>query len=533
MPNTLLEVSEKQYIKSLLTEAAMLFKTEHGCYPTLTEFTEIANEFQTIISYGMGVHFGVLNESAGSPFRIPNITETSEDEITSKDISLITEKIIKNCAVVLAEQVQPVVAGVEKGVAAAARAVEKATQKISELKIVAEKEGRQVSTSEIQSAHTKAADEIAQQIRDTPASARSADDIAWLARHERGLRSEPTPPSPLKTGIETATRAAKKTAMDLLKKPLSTFIAAAKLQLGAAEAKPGVEYSPTPRPPASIEAPSRTPELPKSDIPKIEITQKPAAPAAPATKSVKQTVQDIVSPKAPKAPEAGAPPAGIAAPEETKTPDLVTGKTTASPQNTAKDAAKDAAKDVAKDAAKAADQTVDQTADKITDTARAKATAVATAAAVAAAAATTGKSDGSSGKSKSKVKPGKARPQIPDFFTSGASPSLPQSVYKDQLAVGERYAAKKRIGAFDPFLRRWMTQQIMVSEGKLSPKESLQRRLKKQKYKVSYLQDGKKVDVFASSIRGVRRVVYGKKQYRVFSSTGSDVTGYFKKMLGS
>ena len=71
-----------------------------------------------------------------------------------------------------------------------------------------------------------------------------------------------------------------------------------------------------------------------------------------------------------------------------------------------------------------------------------------------------------------------------------------------------------------------------LTEGKLSSKESLHRRLQKQKYKVVYVQDGRKVEVFAQSIRGVRRVVYGKKQYRVYSSTGSDITGYFKKMLG-
>jgi hypothetical protein len=100
------------------------------------------------------------------------------------------------------------------------------------------------------------------------------------------------------------------------------------------------------------------------------------------------------------------------------------------------------------------------------------------------------------------------------------------------FAPGERFAARKRVGSYDPFQRRFVTQQVVVSEGKLTPKESLQRKLKKQRYKISYIQDGKKVDVFASSIRGVRRVVFGKKQYRVYNSTGSDVTGYFKKLLG-
>ena len=83
----------------------------------------------------------------------------------------------------------------------------------------------------------------------------------------------------------------------------------------------------------------------------------------------------------------------------------------------------------------------------------------------------------------------------------------------------------------------WITQKTsqgssVINEAKLAPKESLQRKVNKQRYKVSYVQDGKKVEVFASSIRGVRRVVYGKKQYRVHNSTGSDVTGYFKKLLG-
>ena len=105
-------------------------------------------------------------------------------------------------------------------------------------------------------------------------------------------------------------------------------------------------------------------------------------------------------------------------------------------------------------------------------------------------------------------------------------------VEPDIIAAGERISAKKRLGNYDPFRRRFTTQQVVVSEGKLTPKESLQRKLKKQRYKISYIQDGKKVDVFASSIRGVRRVVFGKKQYRVYNSTGSDVTGYFKKLLG-
>ena len=100
-----------------------------------------------------------------------------------------------------------------------------------------------------------------------------------------------------------------------------------------------------------------------------------------------------------------------------------------------------------------------------------------------------------------------------------------------EYAPGERFSLRARRATFDPFMRRFMTRVELVSEGKLSPKESLQRKLKKQRYKIAYVQDGKKVEVFATSIRGVRRVVYGKKQFRVYNTSGSDVTGYFKKLL--
>jgi hypothetical protein len=95
----------------------------------------------------------------------------------------------------------------------------------------------------------------------------------------------------------------------------------------------------------------------------------------------------------------------------------------------------------------------------------------------------------------------------------------------------ERLPVTIKLPNYDYMNNRWYDYATRLNEGKLTPKESLQRKLKKQRYKVSYVQDGKKVEVFASSIRGVRRVVYGKKQYRIHNSTGSDVTGYFKKLL--
>jgi len=109
---------------------------------------------------------------------------------------------------------------------------------------------------------------------------------------------------------------------------------------------------------------------------------------------------------------------------------------------------------------------------------------------------------------------------------------------REEIAGNETLVASAKTPQFDWYRNQWYTMptrimsSTIINEGKLTPKESLQRKLKKQRYKVSYVQDGKKVEVFASSIRGVRRVVYGKKQYKVHNSTGSDVTGYFKKLLG-
>ena len=103
---------------------------------------------------------------------------------------------------------------------------------------------------------------------------------------------------------------------------------------------------------------------------------------------------------------------------------------------------------------------------------------------------------------------------------------------KFPTAEMERLPIWKRAAFLDPTTRRAVTRKTQITENKLSPQESLRRKTQKQKYKVVYVQDGKKVEVFASSIRGVRRIVYGRKQYRVHNSTGSDVTGYFKKLLG-
>jgi len=106
----------------------------------------------------------------------------------------------------------------------------------------------------------------------------------------------------------------------------------------------------------------------------------------------------------------------------------------------------------------------------------------------------------------------------------------------DNLAPMELLSAKARRSFMDPrSFGKYYTVEVPVTtsikENVLSPRESTQRKLKKQKYKVVYIQDGKKIEVFASSIRGIRRIIYGKKQYRIFNSSGSDMTGYFKKLI--
>ena len=122
--------------------------------------------------------------------------------------------------------------------------------------------------------------------------------------------------------------------------------------------------------------------------------------------------------------------------------------------------------------------------------------------------------------------------------TDKITPSKYFDPTREEIAGNETLVASAKTPQFDWYRNQWYTMptrimsSTIINEGKLTPKESLQRKLKKQRYKVSYVQDGKKVEVFASSIRGVRRVVYGKKQYKVHNSTGSDVTGYFKKLLG-
>jgi len=83
---------------------------------------------------------------------------------------------------------------------------------------------------------------------------------------------------------------------------------------------------------------------------------------------------------------------------------------------------------------------------------------------------------------------------------------------------------------------KYMAQTVGLQEsrsGTLNTKSALQARAKKQRYKVTVVENGKKLEVFATSIRGIRRVVYGKKNFRVHDSKGADITNYFKRLMSS
>ena len=83
---------------------------------------------------------------------------------------------------------------------------------------------------------------------------------------------------------------------------------------------------------------------------------------------------------------------------------------------------------------------------------------------------------------------------------------------------------------------RSIAQTVGLQEsrsGTLNTKSALQARAKKQRYKVTVMENGKKLEVFATSIRGIRRVVYGKKNFRVHDGKGADITNYFKRLMSS
>ena len=138
-------------------------------------------------------------------------------------------------------------------------------------------------------------------------------------------------------------------------------------------------------------------------------------------------------------------------------------------------------------------------------------------------------------------------PRVPPLTLKKSSiSSVPsQSVLdntKDEFAPGERWGALVASGEIqtNPMTGQRMStgtdyvRSLQESHsGKLNTKSAIQSRVKKQQYKITVTENSKKLEIFASSIRGIRRAVYGKKNYRVFDSKGSDITNYFKRLMAT
>ena len=147
-----------------------------------------------------------------------------------------------------------------------------------------------------------------------------------------------------------------------------------------------------------------------------------------------------------------------------------------------------------------------------------------------------------------KPKPKKIPPggggMVPPGLPSGKKPTsitrYDDDAITDWDAASERLSARK--GMSMPYWNQstgsynYMPQTVTIQEsrsGTLNTKSALQARAKKQKYKVTVVENGKKLEVFATSIRGIRRVVYGKKNFRVHDGKGADITNYFKRLMSS
>ena len=101
------------------------------------------------------------------------------------------------------------------------------------------------------------------------------------------------------------------------------------------------------------------------------------------------------------------------------------------------------------------------------------------------------------------------------------SPEATSAPLMDPRMTDVRYGA----------LRNMAMGVMPIYEGVYNPKMSLQNKSKKQKYKIVVVQEGgKKVELFASSVQGIKRAVYGKKNYKVYDAKGTDISGYFGRL---
>ena len=114
----------------------------------------------------------------------------------------------------------------------------------------------------------------------------------------------------------------------------------------------------------------------------------------------------------------------------------------------------------------------------------------------------------------------KAPPIIPIGRFSKSSQENPSQPPEPKM-TDVRYAA----------MRSTVQGILPIYENVYNPKLSLKKKTEKQKYKVVVIQDGgKKVEIFASSLRGVKRAIFGKSNYKIYDSKGTDISGYFKQM---
>ena len=132
------------------------------------------------------------------------------------------------------------------------------------------------------------------------------------------------------------------------------------------------------------------------------------------------------------------------------------------------------------------------------------------------------------------VDPNEKLPPVGSGDSTGEA--SPDSSVRDETAPTERYSAMVARAERDKNTSKYTDYISTVNEsrsGTLNTRSAVQNRAKKQQYKIVVVQDGKKLEIFAKSIQGIRRAVFGKKSYRVYDGKGSDITNYFKRLMAS
>lgn len=131
---------------------------------------------------------------------------------------------------------------------------------------------------------------------------------------------------------------------------------------------------------------------------------------------------------------------------------------------------------------------------------------------------------------KTKVKKKSNKPAVGEDDISGIQVSRP--ILIGSQGIGAVQAGEGSV--IDPLAMRGIygTSLGPIRENSVLKeyvKNPIANKEKKQKFKIVFSEGGKKLEAFAGSERGVKRAVYGKKNYRVYTASGSDVTKSFKK----